>query len=180
MKTKLLILVALVAIPTIIYLMTSWMSSNKRKRQNSIEAIMDIIQEKSMELDLDTLEKELKPLIPVGEESFTKIVAHIKLYGDKEKGYTLLTFTDRNGNNHKMVITTKEDDFNNELAAQDSIRQVSVLMHYDKIVDKKQTLVYAITKKEARPALQKDIADEKHVQAVKEAYEDFLLFIDQD
>lgn len=179
MKIKLLILVALVVV-SVIYFTTSWMSNNKKRRQNSVEAIMAIIQEKKMDLALDTLDKELKPLIPVGEENFKKIVAYIGLYGSKENGYTLLTFTDKNGNNHKMVMMAKENDEDNELSSQDSVRQVSVLMYYDKIIDQKETLIYVITKKEARPALQKDIADEKQVQALRDGYEDFLLFIEQD
>ena len=117
--------------------------------------------------------QDTKPLIPVGEANFKKLVSYIggKGFAITERGVACdrqYNFTDNQGTLHMMVAIKRDKDGNPSIHG--TVTQISVWAYYNGIIDQKHFFGYDITAKRALPFMYDKEYIEGNIEAVKRGY----------
>ena len=151
-------------------LSTADFSDKKENNQTSIKHTTTITAiTKTVELP--------KPLVPVGEENFKKLVTYIEKNGFVvvERGVPCdhqYTFFDKDGNRHAMITSRRDKNFYPSMTA--PVKAIDVWAYYKGIKDQKHFFGYYINEKEVKTFLFNEEYVKKHMPAVKKGYEEFL------
>ncbi len=148
------------------------------QKQKDDKSVTEYITVNKGDVPSKTIEiKTSEPQIPVGEENFKKLVSYIEKNGFvvPQRGISCdyqYTFFDKNGNPHAMTTIKRDKDGNP--STKGTVDQISVWAYYEGIKDQEHFFGYSITKDRAFPFLTQDEYVEKHIEAVKKGYNDFL------
>lgn len=143
------------------------LSNSVPKSEESVLPIKD----DSMTIEV----KKLGPQIPVGEESFKKLVAYVEKNGFAVPQNGVLcdrqyTFIDKVGNRHAL-ITIKRDD-KGQPSMSGNVRQISVWAYYKGKKTQDNFFAWAITRERVRSILDKPSPQD--LEAITRGYEEFL------
>lgn len=118
----------------------------------------------------------------VGEENFQKLVDFIEKNGfvvpqDGVSCDYQYTFFDGNGNRHALITIRRNED--GQPSMEGLVSHISVWAYYGGVRDQGHYFGYDITKEEAFPFLRTEEYINKHIQAVKKGYNDFLTHVNR-